>query len=56
LRVAGAAALARITLAGIITEYRIPTPKADPNRIATGPDAALWFIEQTANKIGRYQL
>jgi virginiamycin B lyase len=36
-----------------INEYPIPTAYANPSSITTGPDGALWFTEQSANKIGR---
>jgi virginiamycin B lyase len=36
-----------------ITEYPIPTANSNPSGITTGPDGALWFTEQGANKIGR---
>jgi len=45
--------IGRITTAGTITEYAIPTPIAEPNGITVGPDGALWFTEGYANKIGR---
>jgi streptogramin lyase len=38
---------------GEITEFPLPTPSSGPAGIATGPDGALWFTEQAANKIGR---
>jgi virginiamycin B lyase len=31
----------------------VPTANSSPTGIATGPDGALWFTENTANKIGR---
>src|SRR5260370_1450437 len=45
----------RITTDGVITEYPIPTPDSNPGDITTGPDGALWFIEQSGfgNQIGR---
>ena len=33
--------------------YAVPSPNSNPTGITTGPDGALWFTEQTANKIGR---
>ena len=44
--------VAKITSAGVITEFGVPTPGANPLGIATvgGPDA--WFTEFNANKIG----
>ena len=45
--------IGRITTAGVITEYPIPTPAGVPDGITAGPDGALWFIEYAGNKIGR---
>jgi len=36
-----------------ITEYPIPTANSYPFSITAGPDGALWFTENAANKIGR---
>jgi virginiamycin B lyase len=41
------------TLKGTLTQFRVPTPGADPNDIVAGPDGNLWFTEAHANKIGR---
>ncbi len=50
----GAAAASAAPAAGqTITEYEIPTLGAGPERIAAGPDGALWFTEDGANQIGR---
>jgi virginiamycin B lyase len=38
---------------GIMTEYRVPTPMSSPAGINPGPDGALWFAEQSSNKVGR---
>ncbi len=35
------------------TSYTVPTFNAEPFGITAGPDGALWFTEQTGNKIGR---
>ncbi len=35
------------------SEYAIPTPNSNPFSIVTGPDGALWFTENSGNKIGR---
>ena len=43
----------RITTAGTMTLYPIPTSGAGPNAIVTGPDGNLWFTELEGNKIGR---
>jgi streptogramin lyase len=49
--------IGRISTAGDITEYPVPTPSSGPNGIAAGPDGALWFTEASAseatNAIGR---
>ena len=47
--------IGRITTAGAINEYQIPTPFSTPAEITTGPDGALWFTEYAANKIGRLE-
>jgi virginiamycin B lyase len=39
--------------AATITEFSITTFGGSPVGITTGPDGALWFTEQNANKIGR---
>ena len=46
----------RITPAGVVTEFPVPTADCTPNGIASGPDGNLWFTEMnylTGNKIGR---
>ena len=43
----------RITTAGVITEFPIPTPDSRPVTITSGPDGNLWFTEWNAQKIGR---
>jgi len=45
--------IGRITTAGSITEFAVPTPSAGPNALAAGPDGALWFEETNARKFGR---
>ena len=35
--------IGRITTAGVITEFAIPTANGEPLGIAAGPDGALWF-------------
>ncbi len=35
------------------SQYSVPTAGGAPSVITNGPDGALWFIEPTANKIGR---
>src|SRR5438477_8566176 len=36
-----------------ISEFPIPTASSDPNGIVAGPDSALWFTEESGNRIGR---
>jgi len=45
--------IGRITTAGVITEFPIPTANSNALGIAAGPDGALWFTENFPNKIGR---
>jgi hypothetical protein len=45
--------IGRITTAGVVTEFAIPTASSEPSGIAVGPDGALWFTENAAAKIGR---
>jgi virginiamycin B lyase len=35
------------------TQFTVPSADSDPTGIIAGPDGALWFTEQSANKIGR---
>src|SRR5262249_55988771 len=44
--------IGKITTAGVITEYPIPTSNSEPLGIARGPDGNMWFAEQNQNKIG----
>src|SRR5262245_27516146 len=37
----------------VISQFPIPTSNSTPSGVATGPDGNLWFIELTADKIGR---
>ena len=46
----------RITTAGAVTEYALPTPGALPRGIAVGPDGALWVAEYGADQIARVAL
>jgi virginiamycin B lyase len=57
--------IGRMTPAGVITEFQVPTPVPPdssgtpgigPNEIAAGPDGNLWFTETSSNKIGRISL
>jgi streptogramin lyase len=45
--------IAKITPAGVVTEFTIPTSSSGPIGIAAGPDGNLWFTERSGNKIGR---
>lgn len=42
----------RITTAGVVTEYPVPSGNV-PWQITAGPDGALWFSETYSNNIGR---
>ncbi len=41
-----------VTIRGTISEFALAA-NSGPDAIATGPDGALWFTEETSNKIGR---
>ena len=45
--------IGRITTAGVITEFAVPTAGSGPFGITAGPDGAVWFLESFSNKIGR---
>jgi virginiamycin B lyase len=45
--------LPQAVAAQTITEFSIPTSGSQPFDITSGPDGALWFVEQGGNKIGR---
>ena len=45
--------IGRVTPAGTVTEFTIPTDNSDPDGITAGPDGNLWFSENDAAKIGR---
>jgi virginiamycin B lyase len=45
--------IGRMTTAGMVTEYPVPTANSGPIGIASGPDGALWFTEFYGNKVGR---
>jgi virginiamycin B lyase len=49
-------AVARVTPAGAVTPFTVPTPNAAPSAIVVGPDNNMWFTEQTAGQIGRITL
>jgi virginiamycin B lyase len=48
----GDGAIARVTKAGEVTEFPVPTA-GDPNDIAVGPDNNLWYVDSGAHLIGR---
>ena len=43
----------RITTAGQITEFNLPTPDASPASIVSGPDGNLWFTEWRGGNVSR---
>jgi streptogramin lyase len=45
--------IGRVTPAGIITEFPVPTAQSEPNDCALGSDGNIWFTEFVGNKIGR---
>jgi streptogramin lyase len=45
--------IGRITPAGTITEFSIPTANSGLVGITAGPDGNLWFVERFPNQIGR---
>jgi streptogramin lyase len=45
--------IGRITPAGIVTHFSVPTANAQPSCIVQGPDGALWFTEAGHAAIGR---
>ena len=47
--------IGRITPAGVVAQFAVPTPQSSPLGITTGPDGNLWFIENHGNKIGLFQ-
>ena len=49
----GGSKIGRITTAGIVTEFQIPTSGSQSTGITAGSDGALWFTEEFGNKIGR---
>ena len=53
---AGGAAIGKITMAGVVTEYPLADPMAGPQMIIKGPDGNLWFTEYSAGKIGEVVL
>jgi streptogramin lyase len=49
----GSNQIGRITPAGVITKFSVPTAASGLHGIVLGPDGNLWFTERVANKIGR---
>ncbi|MCU1413444.1 MAG: putative antibiotic hydrolase [Microbacteriaceae bacterium] len=49
----GTNSIGRITTAGVVTEFPVPTPAANLQGITSGPDGNLWFTEGDTNKIGQ---
>jgi len=45
--------IGRITTAGAMIEFTVPTAGSGPYGITSGPDGAVWFTESTGKKIGR---
>ena len=45
--------IGRITTAGAITEFAVPTESSVPLGIVAGPDGNMWFAEHVGNNIGR---
>src|SRR5690242_1596147 len=45
--------IGRITPAGALTEFPVPTADSFPTMLALGPDGNLWFTEGDGGKIGR---
>jgi streptogramin lyase len=48
----GDGAIARVTKAGEVTEFPVPTA-GDPNDVAVGPDGNIWYVDPVANVVGR---
>ena len=45
--------IARMTPAGVVTDFPYPTAHANAGGIVGGSDGALWFTEEQSDKIGR---
>lgn len=46
-------AIARITLGGVVTEYRQLLTGTQPQQLTSGPDGNLWFAEKGTSLVGR---
>lgn len=44
--------IGRISAAGTLKEFAVPTPNAGVLGVCQGPDGNVWFVEEGANKIG----
>jgi virginiamycin B lyase len=40
-------------MSGSVTTYAVPTARAQPVGITTGPDGNIWFTESAMDGIGR---
>jgi virginiamycin B lyase len=49
----GTNAVARLTTAGGVTSFPLPTANAGAEALTIGPDNNVWFTEQAASRIGR---
>lgn len=47
--------LARITPAGSVTDFPVPTGFSGPHGLSVGPDGNLWFTERGKGRVGRLQ-
>ena len=45
--------IGRISPAGVITQFSVPTAGAGPYQITAGPHGAMWFTEYNTTKVGR---
>lgn len=46
-------AFGRMTVAGAVTEFELPTPASEPTSVVVGPDGNLWITEFQVGKIAR---
>jgi virginiamycin B lyase len=53
---AGAHSIGRVTTAGAVHEYALPSKKGEPALIAPGPGGTLWFTVPDTDHIGRVTL
>src|SRR5262249_54677988 len=45
--------IGRMTTAGVVTFFTVPTFNPSPYGITAGPDSNIWFTDTTGNHIGR---